>query len=79
MANGERFDPSDMIAAHRKLPFGTRVMVTNLNNGKTVEVEIKDRGPHVKGRIIDLSRAAARKLGFIKVGTAPVSIEVVGD
>lgn len=79
MASGERFDKSAMTAAHRKLPLGTRVMVTNLDNGRTVEVEITDRGPHVKGRIIDLSQAAARKLGFIKAGTAPVRIKVVGD
>lgn len=79
MASGERFDPSAMIAAHRKLPFGTRVIVTNLDNGRTVEVEIKDRGPHVKGRIIDLSQAAARKLGFINAGTARVRIDVVGE
>ncbi|MBK8906896.1 MAG: septal ring lytic transglycosylase RlpA family protein [Rhodospirillales bacterium] len=75
-ASGERFDADDMTAAHRKLPLGTKVEVTNLDNGKTVEVEINDRGPYAKGRIIDLSKAAANKLGMTQDGTAPVEIEV---
>lgn len=75
-ASGERFDADDMTAAHRKLPLGTKVEVTNLDNGKTVEVEINDRGPYAKGRIIDLSKAAAKKLGMTQDGTAPVEIEV---
>lgn len=78
-ASGERFDQSALTAAHRKLPLGTRVMVTNLENGNKVAVEINDRGPHVRGRIIDLSKAAAGKLGFLKAGTARVRIEVIGD
>jgi rare lipoprotein A len=63
-ATGERFNKNDFTAAHLKLPFGTVVHVTNLRNGLTVTVRINDRGPHVKGRIIDLSVAAARALGF---------------
>ncbi len=69
-ASGERYDQNAMTAASRTLPLGTRVKVTNLENGKTVEVTINDRGPYVDGRIIDLSRAAARKLGFRKAGIA---------
>lgn len=75
-ASGERYDMDDMTAAHRKLPLGTKVEVTNLDNGKSVEVEVNDRGPYAKGRIIDLSKAAAKKLGMTKDGTAPVKIEV---
>lgn len=78
-ASGETFDQFALTAAHRKLPLGTVVMVTNLANGKKVEVEINDRGPHARGRIIDLSRAAAGKLGFLNAGTAQVRIDVIGD
>jgi rare lipoprotein A len=63
-ANGERLNPSALTAAHRRLPFGTRVRVTNLKNGRSVVVRISDRGPFVRGRIIDVSPAAARALGF---------------
>ena len=63
-ASGERMNPSAMIAAHRSLPFGSRVRVTNRKNGKSVVVRIIDRGPFVRGRIIDVSPAAARALGF---------------
>jgi len=76
-ASGERFDMNAMTAAHPSLPFGTRVRVTNLRTGKTVVVRINDRGPHARGRIIDLSKAAARKLGFVGPGVAQVRIEVV--
>lgn len=62
--NGERMDPNAMTAAHRTLPFGTRVTVTNQSNGRSVTVRINDRGPFIKGRVIDLSKAAARKIGM---------------
>jgi rare lipoprotein A len=75
-ASGERFDQHQLTAAHRKLPLGTRATVTNLGNGRTVEVEINDRGPYVGGRIIDLSKAAARKLGMEHSGTAKVRVVV---
>ncbi|OQM76340.1 septal ring lytic transglycosylase RlpA family protein [Manganibacter manganicus] len=67
-ASGERMNPAAMTAAHRTLPFGTRIKVTNRNNGRSVVVRINDRGPFVKGRVLDLSRAAARRLGFVKSG-----------
>lgn len=73
-ANGETYHSSDLTAAHRKLPFGTRVKVTNLANGKTVKVKINDRGPFVRGRIIDLTRAAASKLDMVNDGVAKVKI-----
>src|SRR5690606_34583537 len=67
-ASGERMNPAAMTAAHRSLPFGTKVKVTNKNNGKSVVVRINDRGPFIRGRVIDLSKGAARELGFIKSG-----------
>lgn len=76
-ASGEIFRQNKMTAAHRTLPFGTIVKVTNLDNNKTIEVTINDRGPFVEKRIIDLSRVAAEKLDFIKQGTASVKIEVI--
>ena len=76
-ASGERNNPNAMTAAHRHLPFGTRVRVENLRNGKFVVVRINDRGPFAGGRVIDLSRAAAQKLGMIKSGTASVKLTVV--
>lgn len=77
-AGGVRFNSNAMMAAHRTLPFGTKVRVTNNANKKSVIVSIVDRGPSQPDRIIDLSRAAAAKLGFIKAGSADVSIKVVG-
>jgi rare lipoprotein A len=74
-ASGEVVGPNGLTAAHRTLPFGTRVRVTNQRNGKAVVVRIVDRGPYGRGRIIDLSRAAARELDMISAGTAMVSIE----
>jgi rare lipoprotein A len=74
-ASGEVVGPNGLTAAHRTLPFGTRVLVTNHHNGKTVVVRIVDRGPYGRGRIIDLSRAAARELDMISSGTAMVSVE----
>jgi len=76
-ASGERFDTHKLTAAHRTLPFGTRVRVTNLDNGRTVEVRITDRGPFVEGRAIDLSRAAAGTIGLLGSGVGPVRIEVL--
>jgi rare lipoprotein A len=73
-ASGEVTGSTGMTAAHRTLPFGTRVLVTNVRNGKTVIVRIVDRGPYGRGRIIDLSRAAARELDMIDSGTAMVSV-----
>jgi rare lipoprotein A len=74
-ANGERFDPTEMTAAHRTLPFGTRVRVTNVRNGQDVIVRINDRGPFHGNRIIDLSRAAASEIGMVSSGVARVRIE----
>ena len=71
-ASGERFNPNELTAAHKTLPFGTRVRVTNRHNGKSVVVRINDRGPFVKGRVIDLSRAAARAINMY--GVAPVTL-----
>ena len=77
-SNGEIFNMYDLTAAHKTLPFNTKVKVTNLSNGKSVIVRINDRGPFIKGREIDLSKAAAVKIGMIKSGTAKVSLEIVG-
>jgi rare lipoprotein A len=71
-ANGERMNPSAMTAAHRSLPFGTKLKVTNQNNGRSVIVRINDRGPFVKGRVLDLSKGAASQLGFIGSGHTSV-------
>jgi rare lipoprotein A len=76
-ATGERFNPEGMTAAHRSLPFGTRVRVTNTRNGRSVVVRINDRGPFIRGRVIDLSYGAARAIGMIGKGIAPVKIEVL--
>lgn len=76
-ASGERFNNYSMTAAHKTLPFGTEVFVTNLNNGKTVRVRINDRGPFVKGRIIDLTRAAFTKIERIDKGVTEVEIRVI--
>jgi len=77
-ANGERMNPNELTAAHRSLPFGTRVLVENLNNGRTVVVRINDRGPFIGGRIIDLSKAAAASIGMIGSGTAKVRVSTAG-
>lgn len=76
-ASGERFNKNAMTAAHRRYKFGTRVKVTNKKNGRSVVVRINDRGPYTKGRIIDLSEAAAKKLDMIDAGVVPVTVEVV--
>lgn len=76
-ANGERFDMHAMTAAHRTLPFGTLVKVTNLSNGKSTVVRVTDRGPYVGNRVIDLSVAAAKQIGSTHSGVAQVSLEIV--
>jgi len=76
-ASGQRFNKHQLTCAHRRLPFGTRLHVTNLMNGKSVEVVVNDRGPFVKGRVIDLSYAAAKEIGLIKSGAAPVKLRQV--
>jgi rare lipoprotein A len=78
-ASGARFDMHALTAAHRTLPFGTLVAVTNTTNGRTVDVVINDRGPFVGGRSIDLSKAAAREIGMLRSGTAPVRVEVIAS
>ena len=78
-ASGERFNPHALTAAHRSLPLGTRVRVTNTRNGRSVIVRINDRGPYSGSRIIDLSEAAARQLDMIDAGVAPVTLEVLHE
>ena len=78
-SNGERYNQNAMTAAHKLLPFGTRLRVTNLENGRVTEVRINDRGPFVGSRIIDLSRAAAKDLGMLNKGTARVRIVALED
>src|SRR5450830_1982480 len=78
-ASGEPFNQNALTAAHRQLPFGTRVKVTNLNNDKSCVVRINDRGPHTRGRLIDLSREAAAQLGMLQGGTAHVRIQSLDD
>lgn len=74
-ASGEMMNPEAMTAAHKSLPFGTKVRVTNRANGKSVVVRINDRGPFVAGRIVDVSKAAARRLGMVGSGVVPACIE----
>lgn len=76
-ASGERLRDDQLTAAHKTLPFGTVVKVTALRTGKTTTVRVNNRGPHIRGRIIDLSQAAAKELGIIKSGIAKVRVEVV--
>jgi rare lipoprotein A len=78
-ASGQVFRQSELTAAHPSLPFGTKLNVINTKNNKSVEVRINDRGPTQAGRVIDLSSAAAAKVGIRKTGTAPVKLEVVGE
>jgi rare lipoprotein A len=77
-ACGERMNPQAMTAAHRTLPCGTKIRVTNRRNGKSVEVRVNDRGPFKRGRIIDVSRAAADHIGLRRSGLAPVNLQVLG-
>ena len=76
-ASGEKYKRKKLTGAHKTLPFGTKVRITNLQNNKTVEIVINDRGPYVDGRIVDVSKAAAEKLGFINQGIAEVRLEVI--
>ena len=76
-ANGERFNPLGLTAAHRSLPFGTRVRVTRVKSGRSVVVRINDRGPFIRGRIIDLSLGAAQVIGLNRTGLAKVKVDVL--
>ncbi len=76
-ASGERFDPQARTAAHRTLPLGTPIEVTNLENGRKTTLVVNDRGPHKKGRVLDISQKGAQDLGFVSDGTAAVRIETV--
>lgn len=78
-ASGEVFDPTDLTAAHRTLPFGTQVRVTNMANGRSVVVRVNDRGPYAADRLIDLSRAAAMQIGMVQAGTANVRLELISE
>ncbi len=77
-ASGERMNPAALTAAHRSLPFGSKMKITNQRNGKSVVVRINDRGPFIKGRVLDLSRAAAHQLGFIRAGHTKICMEKLG-
>ena len=76
-ANGERYDPKQLTAAHRTLPFGTKLQVTNVNSGRSVVVRVNDRGPFIRGRVVDVSYAAARELNLLHAGVAKVKVEVL--
>jgi rare lipoprotein A len=76
-ASGECFDMNELTAAHRDLPLGTKIKVTNLRNRRSVVVRVNDRGPKVAGRLLDLSKAAAERLGFIGSGVTPVAVRVI--
>lgn len=76
-ASGERMNPSRLTAAHRSLRFGTKLRVTNSRNGRSVIVRVNDRGPFVRGRVLDLSKAAANQIGMIRSGHAKVCFEIV--
>ena len=76
-ASGEPYDATGLTAAHKTLPLGTRVRITNLDNGRTVVVRINDRGPFIAGRVIDLSHAAAARLGMTQAGLAKVELEIL--
>ena len=73
-ANGEHFNPNGRTAAHRSLPFGTRLRVTNVSNGRSVVVRVNDRGPFIHGRVLDLSRGAAKVIGMVAAGTASITM-----
>ncbi len=78
-ASGERMNPKLLTAAHRKLRFGTRLKVTNQRNGKSVVVRVNDRGPFIRGRVLDLSKGAALNIGMVRAGVAKICFEVIGD
>lgn len=77
-ANGERYDKNKLTAAHRTLPFGTNIKITRNDNRQSVVVRVNDRGPHTQGRMLDISRAAAEKIGLIRAGKASVTMEIIG-
>jgi rare lipoprotein A len=77
-ASGERMNPSKLTAAHRSLAFGTRLKVTNSHNGRAVIVRVNDRGPFIRGRVLDLSKAAAQNIGLINAGFGKVCYEIIG-
>ena len=76
-ASGAPYRPGKLTAAHNTLPFGTKIKVTNTRTGRSVKVTVNDRGPHVKGRIVDLSKKAANKIGLVDAGVAPVQLKVI--
>ena len=76
-ASGATYRPNEMTAAHNTLPFGTLIQVTNVRNGRSVRVTVNDRGPHVKGRIVDVSKKAARQLDIVEAGVVPVQVQVL--
>ncbi len=76
-ASGEKFDPGQLTAAHRTLPFGTRVRVTNMANGRSVTVRINDRGPYIRGRTVDVSSSAAEALQMTERGVVSVKLDIV--
>ena len=76
-ASGERMNPTNLTAAHRYLAFGTKLRVTNMRNGESVIVRVNDRGPFIRGRVLDLSKGAARSISMVGAGTAKVCYEVV--
>ena len=76
-ASGTTYRPNEMTAAHNTLPFGTLIEVTNQRNGRSVRVTVTDRGPHVKGRIVDVSKKAARQLDLVEAGVVPVQVRVL--
>ncbi|MGI4834278.1 MAG: septal ring lytic transglycosylase RlpA family protein [Janthinobacterium lividum] len=76
-ASGAPYRPGQLTAAHNSLPFGTRIRVTNVRTGRSVKVVVNDRGPHVKGRIVDVSKRAAAKIGLLDAGVAPVRLRVI--
>lgn len=78
-ASGEAFNSQDFVAGHKRIPFNTKVRITNMNNGKSVEVRVNDRGPYAYGRIMDISEAAARKIDLLATGTAKAKIEVIAE
>jgi len=76
-ASGERYDPKKLTAAHRTLPFGTKLQITDIHSGRSVVVRVNDRGPFIRGRVVDVSYAAARELNLLQAGTAKVKVEVL--
>ncbi|VVT31571.1 septal ring lytic transglycosylase RlpA family protein [Rhizobium sp. EC-SD404] len=78
-ASGEQMDPGKLTAAHRNLSFGTKVRVINQNNGRSVVVRINDRGPFIKNRVIDVSRAAASELGFVSAGVTSICYQIISS